>query len=188
MKNAFFLPLTIAGFLSFAGIAAATITPVPQGVVSISSSSPENQAISIYGNNRQIIGRAAKTEGRRGILVQLEIRGLIAGWHGLHITGVGNCSDNLAFQTAGSTLALKGEDHGYMNTNGPQQGDFPNVWVGQDGVGRAQFFTTLIHGPDLHKAAGSALVIYDTEDDFKSDLPGQPGNRIGCGVISPTRP
>jgi superoxide dismutase, Cu-Zn family len=188
MKNEFFLPFAIAGFLAFTGIAAATITPAPPSVVSISSSSPENQAISLYGNNRQIIGRAAITEGRRGILVQLEVRGLIAGWHGLHINNAGDCSDNLAFQTAGPTLALKGEDHGFLNANGPQQGDFPNIWVGQDGIGRAQFFNTLIHGPDLHKAAGSALVIYDTEDDFKSDLTGQPGNRIGCGVISPTRP
>ena len=142
----------------------------------------------MYGNNRQIIGRAAITEGHRGILVQLEVRGLLPGWHGVHINDGGDCSDIATFQTAGSTLALKGEDHGFMNTNGPQQGDLPNMWVGRDGVGRAQFFNSFIHFPDLHQGGGSALVIYDTEDDFKSDLSGQPGNRIGCGVISPKSP
>ncbi len=142
----------------------------------------------MYGNNRQIIGRAAITEGRRGILVQLEVRGLLPGWHGVHVTDTGDCSDIQSFLTAGSTLAWKGEDHGILNANGPQQGDFPNVWVAQDGVGRAQFFNTLVHGPDLHKSNGSALVIYDTEDNFKTDLPAQPGNRIGCGVISQKQP
>jgi Cu-Zn family superoxide dismutase len=177
MLAAAFLPLR----------ATATVNMPPAGVTAISSSSPELTGIILFNNNRAETGRAALTETQKGMLVQLEVRGLMTGWYGVHIHSVGDCSDIATFSSAGPPLALAGQDHGFLNTNGPQNGDLPNIWVGQDGTGRAQFFTTLLTHEMLHVDAGAALVVYQGEDDFAANRDGQPGKRIICGVIVPKK-
>lgn len=167
--------------------AEATVNMPPPGVTAISSSSPELTGIILYNNNRAETGRAAVTETPKGMLVQLEVRGLMTGWYGVHIHSVGDCSDIATFSSAGPPLALAGQEHGYLNPNGPQNGDLPNIWVGQDGTGRAQFFTTLLTHEMLHVIAGASIVVYQGEDDFATNRENQPAKRIICGVIVPKK-
>ncbi|HTK85429.1 MAG TPA: superoxide dismutase family protein [Patescibacteria group bacterium] len=191
MKNTFAYRISLLALALAAALgpfrASATMTLPPAGVTAISSSSPELTGIILFNNNRAETGRAAVTEAPKGMLVQLEVRGLMTGWYGVHIHGVGDCSDVATFSSAGPPLALAGQDHGYLNANGPQNGDLPNIWVGQDGTGRAQFFTTLLTSQMLHVTSGAAIVIYQSEDDFKANRDSQPGKRIACGVIVPKK-
>ncbi len=191
MKNIMTYRICILALALAAGLlphpAVATVNLPPAGVTAISSSSPELTGIILFNNNRAETGRAALTETPKGMLIQLEVRGLMTGWYGVHIHSVGDCSDIATFSSAGPPLALAGQDHGYLNANGPQNGDLPNIWVGQDGTGRAQFFTTLLTHQMLHVAAGASIVIYQGEDDFAANRDSQPGKRIICGVIAPKK-
>lgn len=66
-------------------------------------------------------------------------------------------------------------------------GDLPNITVPSTG---ALVFdvvdrdVTLMSGPNsLLDADGSAIVIHDKADDYKSDPAGNAGDRVICGIV-----
>jgi len=119
-------------------------------------------------------------------MIAIELTGIPAGEHGLHLHTTGKC-DGPAFASAGGHLNPGGKAHGMDNPAGSHLGDLPNVTA--DAQGKV---STVIHyGGDpqalataLFDADGSALVLHAGADDYKTDPSGNSGARIACGVLT----
>lgn len=125
------------------------------------------------------------TKGDHAMIV-VELTGIPAGPHGLHLHTIGQC-DGPGFATAGGHLNPLGKQHGMDNPAGSHLGDLPNLTA--DAAGKV---SGVIHfGGDpkalvaaLFDADGSALVLHAAADDYKTDPSGTSGARIACGVLT----
>lgn len=135
------------------------------------------------------IGAATFTEGLKGVLVRIESKGLPPGWHGVHFHETGDCSKAGFTSAGGHVHTAPSHMHGLLNPAGDEAGDLPNLFVGADGVGAAEFFTTWVSlggadgRPKLLDADGAALVVHAKPDDHSTQPIGGAGARIACGVI-----
>src|SRR5262245_44044133 len=136
------------------------------------------------------VGWLALTEDRRGdVHVNVHVKGLAPGLHGIHIHAVGSCGPT--FAAAGGHYNPLGNQHGLDNPSGPHAGDLPNLVVNEDGVGRLAARTdrvTISAGPaTLFDGDGSAFIIHANTDDQVTDTspsgPGRSGARIACAVV-----
>lgn len=133
-------------------------------------------------------GTVTFTQTKSGVLhIIVEMTNLAPGSHGLHIHEKGACDAAGGFESAGRHYA-GGKEHGINNENGPHAGDLPNVHVGENGVLKAEFFTTQLSLGEggtnpLLDADGSAVILHAEPDDYASDPAGHAGNRIACGVV-----
>lgn len=140
------------------------------------------------GGNR--IGRAVLTQGPTGLLIRIEATGLTPGWHGVHIHAAGQC--DAPFTSAGAHInhADPKAPHGLLNTEGPDDGDLPNIHADAQGRVNAEVFTTRARiaseGPGqwLWDADGSAIVIHASPDDHTTQPIGGAGARVACGVMA----
>ncbi len=129
-------------------------------------------------------GTATLTQTPKGLLVRVEATGLPEGWHGVAFHAQGHCTDNInSFVLAGLPLANTGEEHGFLNANGPKTGALPDIWVHGDGNGKAIFYTSMITLDALRDQDGSALILYSGPDDYKTQPAGNTGTRIACAPI-----
>lgn len=134
----------------------------------------------------EVVGWAKFTEDSSGILhVNVQVRGLSEGLHGIHIHNTANCAP--PFIAAGSHHALPGQLHGLDDPPGAHAGDLPNLVVNVGGNGhlnatsdRATLSAADVSVFDLN---GSALVIHARQDDQITNPTGLSGDRIACGVI-----
>ncbi len=138
----------------------------------------------------EVVGWARFTEDANGILhVNVHVRGLSEGLHGIHIHAKANCdSGALPFDGAKSHHSLPGQLHGLDDPPGAHAGDLPNLVVNGAGMGHLNATSdraTLSAGTvSVFDADGSALIIHAGEDDQDSTSPtGNSGARIACGII-----
>lgn len=143
----------------------------------------------IVDTSNQQIGNATFTEGPDGLLIDLEVSGLPAGEHGIHMHKVGTCDDYQdGFKASGSHVNPDDKKHGLLNPDGPDAGDLPNLWA-VEGTTRYQFYTPYASLTGAGERAnlldddGTALVIHMEADDQMTQPIGGAGNRIACGVI-----
>jgi len=135
------------------------------------------------------LGRAELTQGPNGTLVDLHLDGLPAGMKAIHIHAVGTCADHgEGFQASTGHLNPDDRQHGLMNPDGPDAGDFPNFYVHEDGRARAQMFNPRASldgstGARILDHDGAALVIHENPDDHLAQPIGGAGKRVACGVI-----
>lgn len=98
------------------------------------------------------------------------------GPHGFHIHEFGTCQigerEN-PFQAAGKHWNPTNQPHGN------HAGDFP-VLFSNDGYSQMRFFTNKFNVTD---SIGKSIIIHQSPDDFKSQLAGNSGKRLGCGII-----
>lgn len=137
------------------------------------------------------IGWARLVEDTSGIVhVNVHVKGLTPGLHGIHIHGIGACAPT--FAAAGPHYNPLARLHGLSNPDGAHAGDLPNLIVNEDGVGHLDATTdrvTLTNGPTTlfdatANAVGSAFIIHANEDDQVTDATnGGSGARVACGVI-----
>ncbi|HEX5080317.1 MAG TPA: superoxide dismutase family protein [Geminicoccaceae bacterium] len=143
----------------------------------------------LIGADGATIGTVTLTEMARGVHVAATASGLPPGVHAFHIHAVGICEP--PFTSSGGHFNPTEEQHGWNNPHGHHAGDLPNVHVGDDGLLAIEYFTdavTLGEGnTSLFDADGSALVIHQGVDDYRTDPTGNAGDRIACAVITPGR-
>lgn len=142
----------------------------------------------------QTLGTADVEQGPHGILVRLHLEGLAdeAGFHAIHIHTHGDCSDpGEGFMASGGHLNPDGMEHGLMRPDGPDAGDFPNIYVDDNGNVNAELFTNYASldgsiGARMLDDTGAAFVIHANPDDHYTQPIGGAGPRIACGEIHAT--
>jgi Cu-Zn family superoxide dismutase len=174
MRKVIWVLATLALLLSVTGL-------------SVQAAGAQHASAVLRDANDQVIGFAEFVEDATGIVhVNVHVKGLTPGLHGIHIHAIGNCTPP-AFTSAGGHHNPLGHQHGLENPNGPHAGDLPNLAVNPAGVGHLNATTdhaTLSSGPiSVFDADGSALVIHADTDDQLTDPTGNSGGRIACGVI-----
>lgn len=129
------------------------------------------------------VGSVMLTEAPKGVLMRVETMGLTPGWHGLHFHEKADCS-KADFTSAGGHTHGAGERvHGLLNPKANETGDLPNLYVGADGKGSAEVFSSLTTLTALKDADGSAVVIHANADDHMAQPIGGAGARVACGEI-----
>jgi Cu-Zn family superoxide dismutase len=129
-------------------------------------------------------GRASATEVADGLRFAVEVSGLPAGTHGVHVHTTGRC-DAPDFASAGGHWNPTQTKHGSMNPQGPHQGDMPNLIVGADGRGTVAATIPGATMAALMDTDGAAFVVHAGPDDLTTDPAGNSGGRIACGVFQP---
>ena len=154
--------------------------------VHAASAGADAKAIMINKEGKEI-GLAQVTQAPTGVLIHVRVSGLQPGKHGLHLHSLGVCEPGEGFKTAKGHVGKVEGAHGLMNPQGPEPGDLPNLFVGADGVGETELFTTLVSvsGGDhpLLDADGSTFIIHEAADDHLTQPIGGAGSRVACGVI-----
>jgi Cu-Zn family superoxide dismutase len=134
----------------------------------------------------QRVGTATLVQGPNGVLVTADLTSLPAGTHALHFHETGRCES--PFTSAGGHFNPGQRQHGVHNAEGMHAGDLPNVNVSSGGTIRVEMFTAAVtlgrSGAGLLDDDGSALVIHERADDYRTDPAGASGNRIACGVVT----
>lgn len=137
------------------------------------------------------IGWVKLTEDRTGLVhVNVKVKGLTAGLHGIHIHAVGSCTTTVTmFDGAGGHYnPAPGHEHGLENPAGPHAGDLPNLVVDLEGDGtlNAKTDRVTISTASLFDADGSAFIIHANPDN-QTNTPanGGSGGRVACAVVSP---
>ena len=147
--------------------------------------------VAVKGAGGKDMGSATLTDGPRGVLVRLELKGLTPGWHGLHFHEKADCSKD-DFTTAGAHVHDASPTpavHGLLNAEATDKGDLPNVYAGADGTATAEVYSIMValKAPSgrlvLQDADGSALVVHANPDDHKAQPIGGAGPRVACAVI-----
>ena len=146
----------------------------------------ERATAELHDAQGNVVGTATFVQEGAIVRLTVELKGLPAGFHGIHIHAVGKCEPP-DFKPAGSHFNPLGKKHGLENAEGPHAGDLPNMRVEADGTGRFETTTdrvSLLPGPlSLFDDDGSSLVLHASLDDQKTDPSGNSGDRIACGII-----
>jgi len=144
--------------------------------------------VTFVANDGSDRGVGVLREGPTGVLVNLQLVGLPPGWHGIHFHANGDCSDP-AFMASGGHIHAEHHPHGLLNPDGPDFGDLPNVYAGEDGAVHAELFSALVSlnglggRPGLLEDNGSAIVVHAMPDDHMTQPIGGAGDRIACAVV-----
>jgi len=130
--------------------------------------------------NDVVIGWAEFTEDARGTLhVNVHVKGISPGLHGIHIHNAANCTP---------PFTLAGSHHNPLGATHPNHaGDLPNLIVNGAKQGHLNGTTdgaTLSASlTSVFDANGSSLIIHAGVDDLHTDPTGNSGIRIACGII-----
>jgi Cu-Zn family superoxide dismutase len=158
-------------------------TSTTRAVPQQSASSGHADIVNAQGKK---IGTAMIHPSDSGVRIDVEVSQLSPGTHGIHIHTVGKC-EGPAFASAGGHFNPTSKKHGKDNPEGSHAGDLLNIEVGADGTGKTSLLApnaTLGEGANsLFHEGGTALVIHEKADDYKTDPAGNSGARIACGVI-----
>ena len=136
-----------------------------------------------------LVAEARLRPAEGGVAIELEIYDLPPGERAFHIHERGRC-EAPDFKSAGGHFNPFGSGHGLEDEAQPHLGDLTNLVVGQDGTAThrwlAEGVTLAAEGErSLFAGEGTALVIHEGPDDYRSEPSGNAGPRIACGVIEP---
>jgi Cu-Zn family superoxide dismutase len=131
----------------------------------------------------ETIGKATLTAAPKGVLLKVETKGLTPGWHGLHFHEKADCSKSDFTSAGGHTHGGGDRVHGLLNPKANETGDLPNLFVGADGVGNTEVFSSLTTLDALKDADGSAVLIHAAADDHNTQPIGGAGARVACAAV-----
>lgn len=124
---------------------------------------------------------SAMPEASGVMVVKIDLAGVPAGEHAVHIHESGDCSAD-DYSSAGGHLT-GGMEHGVMVEGGPHAGDLPNVMVGEDGLMQETFFKPDLTAEMLADEDGAGFIVHAGADDYESQPAGDAGSRIACAVL-----
>lgn len=135
------------------------------------------------------VGEATLTQTPNGVVIRVQLpakpEGITPGPHAIHVHEVGKCEP--PFKTAGGHFNPTGKQNGFLDPKGKHAGDLPNIHVPENGLLTVEYLV-----PDLSLGEGktslldqdgSALVIHQRADDYRTDPAGDAGDRVACAVI-----
>jgi Cu-Zn family superoxide dismutase len=162
---------------------------VAQTPAAAPTAAPATASAKLAGPSGADLGMVTFTDAPHGLLLKIEAKGLTPGWHGLHFHEKGDCSKADFTSAGGHVHGMDKAVHGLLNAQANENGDLPNLYVGADGKGTAELFTTMVSlkgagdRAALLDSDGSAVVIHANPDDYMSQPIGGAGARIACGVV-----
>ena len=160
----------------------AALAALPAGAFAAAHAEMTPMTASLAGPDGTAHGTVTVTPTESGTArVQIDLTGVPAGEHAIHVHETGDCSA-ADFTSAGGHLA-DGHDHGVMSANGPHPGDLPNITVAEDGTASMEFFNAMLTPDLMADEDGSAFIIHAGTDDYASQPAGDAGDRIACGVF-----
>jgi superoxide dismutase, Cu-Zn family len=136
------------------------------------------------------VGTASFTDVPNGSAVTVELQqgqqAVTPGEHAIHIHERGDITPD--FEAAGEHWNPTNAQHGFDNPQGPHAGDLENIVVNEDGSASYQSTSRLITlagdaESSLLDSDGSALVIHERADDYRTDPAGDSGDRVAAGII-----
>ena len=148
----------------------------------LAQAGPTSASASLKDGKGKEVGTAQLTQTPHGVLIAVDLHGLKAGVHAIHLHEVGKC-EGPDFKSAGGHFNPAKKSHGFMVAEGPHAGDMPNVDVPKDGKLKAELIAPDATLDTLLDADGAALVVHAKADDYKSQPAGDAGDRVACGVI-----
>jgi Cu-Zn family superoxide dismutase len=149
---------------------------------------PQKATARFINDQGKAVGSATLTQTPHGVLIALDLKGIPAGEHAFHVHEKGVCNPGDKCASAGGHYNPGKKQHGYEMAGGVHAGDMPNLFVGADGVLKANVINTQVTlssgtGSLFGAEGGVALVLHAKADDYKSQPSGDAGGRIACGVI-----
>lgn len=150
-------------------------------ITAVAAQAAETAEARLVNPKGATVGEATLEAVPGGILLHVRVEDLPPGPHGMHVHAVGACTPD--FKAAAGHVNTHAAQHGLRNPQGPEAGDLPNLYVGADGRGEAEVYSTLVSLDALLDADGAALVIHANPDDHLSQPIGGSGDRIACGVL-----
>jgi len=154
----------------------------------VSGESTKSVVVPIINTEGNEIGNVSFMESGDGVTVSIQAEGLPPGVKGIHVHEKGVCTPP-DFTSAGSHFNPTHKEHGFDNPKGFHLGDLPNIEVDASGKVSAEVTTaefTMKPGAtnSILDSDGSALVIHEKADDYKTDPSGNSGVRIACAAIT----
>ena len=149
----------------------------------------ENKVVNgdIVNNAGNKIGELRVEQGHKGIVINIQAKGLPPGYHGMHFHAVGDCSDAAEFKLSKGHINPYQLPHGFLNPKGPHEGNLPNLVVAGDGSVEVELYSTMLNlvegETNLLDEDGSALIIHADKDDHTSQPIGGSGARIACAAL-----
>lgn len=147
----------------------------------------EKASGTIINNKGEEIGRIDIQQGTKGVVINIDVKNLPPGRHGMHFHAVGDCSDIEKFKAAKGHVNPHKLPHGFFNPEGPHEGNLPNLIVAKDGTAVVEMYSVMVSlssgDAALLDGDGSTLVIHTDPDDHFTQPIGGAGARIGCAVI-----
>jgi Cu-Zn family superoxide dismutase len=149
----------------------------------------ESVKTKIINTKQQEIGEATVMETPSGVLIRITLRqnpqGISPGTHAIHIHEVGKCEP--PFKSAGGHFNPSNKKHGFLANQGKHAGDLPNIHVTENAPLTVEYLVPQLSlgggKASLRDADGSALVIHQGGDDYRTDPAGDSGDRVACAVI-----
>ncbi|MBB4825155.1 Cu-Zn family superoxide dismutase [Sporosarcina luteola] len=183
MKILKFLPLLVLGSVLIVAGCSKKDTKLP-----VSAEKMDSVVSPLLNTEGTEIGKVTMSEDSQGVNISIKAEGLAPGLHGVHIHETGVCTPP-SFESAGAHFNPGKKEHGFDNPKGFHLGDLPNMKVGDDGKGVLQVTSaelTLKPGTDksLLDQDGSAIVIHEAADDYKTDPAGNSGTRVACAEFN----
>ena len=133
--------------------------------------------------DNEVSGTITFTEVEGGVEVVADIARVSPGLHGIHLHEKGDCSAE-DFTSTGGHFNPTDAPHGGPDDAVRHAGDFGNIEIGEDGVGRLRLVTdmlTVADGPNT--VVGRAVILHEGEDDLESQPTGAAGGRLACAIV-----
>lgn len=154
------------------------------------SKTQQKASTAIINNLGEKIGKVTVTQGTEGIIINIKVKNLEPGYHGMHFHEKGNCLDVENFKNAAGHIMINNKPHGFLNKKGPHAGNLPNLIIQKDGSTEVEIYSQLLSlngendKPAILDDDGSALIIHQNRDDHKTQPIGNSGVRVACGKIT----